>query len=233
MTLFGKTEQPTGYTTPQMYNYIAPAGTAYDVPDTTTSGANIALYFGVPGADNVGMMLNPAGTVTLSVITAYAAGVAQWTTATLDGATDTAGGGLWRQWTIEPNGAGGGYTAVATGNALATGNLGISGFPVVAGGSATEWYRIGVNTSTVEGSSTISVGKTIDLYTVTQNGLFDNPAYTSTDQKGSLAVDALAVIAPQSSTAQTIATFNVNLASGSNVVLDPSQMVVATSLLGN
>lgn len=216
LTLFADSEQPSGYTTPEIHNYIAPPGGTYGIPDSTPPGIDVQFYAAAPGSDSVGLVLNPTATVTLDILTSDTSGVPSWDAVTLDGATS---GGLWQKWDIGGS-ASSGYTATATGATLPTGNFMIVGFPVVATGTATEWYRLGVGS------------KTFDLYTVTQNGSFDNPTYTGANQTGSLAVDGLGTIALPKSTAETIPTFNVNLATGSGIAVDPSQMVVSTSLLG-
>ncbi len=227
LTLFGINDQPSGYTRPQMYNYIAPGAGTYDVPDTTATGANVKFNFASGAQDNAGMVLDPMSTVTLEILTADVGGVAQWGTVTLDGSatTDINGTlgeyGLWRQWTIEGD-ATSGYTAVATGSVYQAGNLLINDFPVVASGTATEWYRIGVD------------GKTFDLYTVTQNGSFDNAAYNNgtINQAGSIAIDGLASIASPLPAQETASTFTVNFANASGIVVDPQHVVVNTAALG-
>ena len=46
LTLFGQTGTVSGYTAPEIYNYIAPNAGTYDLPDPAgTSGANISMNF--------------------------------------------------------------------------------------------------------------------------------------------------------------------------------------------
>ena len=212
LTLYAPNEQPSGYTTPQIANYIAPGANGYGVPDATPATIDVGMNFAASVGNSAGVMLNASDVVTLDIMTADTGGVAQWGSVTLDGA---ANGGLWQQWTISGNSATG-YTATPGATSGTAGYLQIDDFPVVGTGTATSWYRIGIGT------------KTFDLYTVTQNGNFDNTTYSSggVNQRGSLAIDGLASVTPQQSTAPTVPTFTINFASGAGVAVDPSQVVV-------
>ena len=212
LTLYAPNEQPSGYTTPQIANYIAPGANGYGVPDATPATIDVGMNFAASVGNSAGVMLNASDVVTLDIMTADTGGVAQWGSVTLDGA---ANGGLWQQWVISGNSTTG-YTATPGATSGTAGYLQIDDFPVVGTGTATSWYRIGIGT------------KTFDLYTVTQNGNFDNTTYSSggVNQRGSLAIDGLASVTPQQSTAPTVPTFTINFASGAGVAVDPSQVVV-------
>ena len=214
LTIFASGDAPAGYTPPAIHAYIAPAPTGYVVPTDTTSGANIKLSFLASVADNAGVDLAATATITLNVLTSdTGAGgslAPTWTTVTFDGATAGAAG-LWQNWALTPNGSGG-YTAAPAVPPVSqpAGSLLITGLPIADNGVS--WYQIGVG------------GKTFNLYTTSDNGAFENPAYTGANQQNALAVDGLAVITPQSSSAQTITTFTVNFASAQAITYAPSLM---------
>ena len=227
VTLYADGETPSGYTTPSILNYIAPAGTAYATPTTTTSGANVEFNFYSAVADNEGISLSQDATITLSVLTDDTGSVPSWATVTFDGSAVTDGAGLWQQWTITSNGSGG-YDATpflndGTAQALPTGSMLLLGFPTALSGVS--WYEITVGSG--------ADAKTYNMYVTTgDNGLFENPAYSG--QSGALAIDGLGSIAPQASAAQYIPTFTVDFAKGDTVTYDPSQVVEVTgSIVSN
>ena len=221
VTLFADGETPTGYTVPTIANYIAPGGTAYAVPTTTGSGANVELNFASAVADNEGISLSQDATVTLRVLTGDAGGVPSWATIAFDTAAAADGAGLWQQWTISADGSGG-YTAApflndGTVMAEPTGSMLLLGFPTALSGVS--WYQVTVGSG--------AAAKTYNLYATTgSGGLFENPAYSG--QSGALAIDGLATITPQVSAAQYVPTFTVDFAKGDTVTYDPSLAVEMT-----
>ncbi len=208
LTIFANSETPTGYTPPAIHDYIAPAAGGYVIPTDTGSGANIGLSFAASVQNNAGVVLAGTATITLNILTSDTGLTPVWTTVTLDGAT-AGPDGLWQNWTLTPNKAGGGYTASAAPASQPVGSMLIQGLPIADNGVS--WYQIGVG------------GKTFNLYTTSSNGAFENPAYAG--QQNALAVDGLAVIQPQASTAPTISTFNIDFASAQAVTYPSSLMV--------
>jgi hypothetical protein len=212
LTIFANTETPTGYTTPEIHDYIAPTDTTeskvpiYVVPTDTTSGANIGLSFAASVTNNAGVVLAGTASITLNILTSDTNATPVWTTVTLDGAT-AGSDGLWQNWALKSNGSGG-YTATATPANQPVGSMLITGLPIADNGVS--WYQIGVGS------------KTFNLYTTSLNGAFENPAYTG--QQNALAVDGLAVIQTPAVTTQTINTFNIDFASAQAVTYSSSLM---------
>ena len=224
LTIFANGETPGpgtshGYTPPQIYNYIsATAPNYYAVPTDATTGDNIVLDFASSVANNAGVVLAATDTITLDILTSDAGGVPAWDTITFDGSSPAAGTlGLWQNWNI--TGSSGTYEAAPFVPAVTVepaGSMLINNLPVASSGVS--WYEIGVGTGTIS--------KTFDLYTTTSGGEFENPNYAN--QLGALAIDGLAIVIPQASTAQTIPTFTVNFAPSSAVTFDPSLLVPNT-----
>ena len=216
LTLYSDTEPPAGYTIPKDYNYIAPAAGAYAVPTSSAQGTNVALDFAVGVANNAGVVLAATATITLKILTSDAASTPTWSTVTFDGSSASAGAfGLWQNWTLQYNSGTNSYTAAPSSPAVGqpAGTILINGFPT--SDSGVSWYQIGVG------------GKLFNLYTTTLGGKFENPKFAG--QQGALAVDGLAKISPQNSTAQTITTFSVDFANEDTVTYDPSLLVRNTA----
>ncbi len=211
LTIFGQSETPTGYTAPELYNYIAPPKGGYAIPSASSLGNdNIGLNFVATEPDGAGMILAGTEAVTLSIMTSDVGNTPTWTTVTLGGGTASP----WQLWDLSYNTTTGTYAATSGGTKPA-GNMLID-LPVAQSGTA--WYQIGV------------AGKTFNLYTVMQNGSFENPNYAGANQKGALAVDGLAAIATNPSTVDaTLNTFNVNFLTGAGGVgIAPSALTVDT-----
>jgi hypothetical protein len=214
LTIFADGETPTGYTTPQIYDYIAPAPGGYVAPAGSNNATNIVLNFASAVANNEGVVLAKTASVTLSILVSDNNDTPVWSTVTFDGATAGVNG-LWQNWTISYNAATKTYNAAPTSPASAqpAGTLLINQFPTATSGVS--WYQIGVG------------DKTFNLYTTTSGGKFENPNYAG--QTGALAIDGLAGLAPQASNAATISTFSVSFSNGDSVAIDPSLLVANTS----
>ncbi|MFO1158651.1 MAG: hypothetical protein U1E60_07415 [Reyranellaceae bacterium] len=166
LTLYADGDTPGGYTTPTIYNYLAPSpsGTNYVAPLSSSAGS---------GANSLSMGLNfsaPAGTVgqttwlldqtkakvTLNVLTGITGNTPSWTPITLQA---SAGQSLWWNWQISSNGSG--YTATPiAGGVQDPGSLVISGMPInTSQGGGITWYQIVV--SALDGSAS----KAFNLYT--------------------------------------------------------------------
>lgn len=207
MTIFDDSEQPNGYTTPVIYNYIAPPTGGYGTPDVPSTSNNVKFSLSSAVTDNAGIVLDPTAQVTLAIMDGTTGMPLQ--TLTMDAA---AGGalGLWQQWTI--SGSPGSYTIAPTSPAvdMGAGTLLINNFPTTENGVT--WYQIGVG------------GKTYNMYVTTSGGAFVNTAFTG--QAGQIAIDGLATITPGgSATDQTVPTFSVNFAVGDTVTFDPTYIV--------
>jgi hypothetical protein len=224
LTLYADDEKPAGYATPTAYTTITPASVAdgYAIPEANASGANITLSFLSAVADSAGISLDPATTITLSILTGDTNSVPTWSTVTFS-AVDAANGlGLWQQWQITQTGTT--YTAAPLGSTqLGTGTLGIDGFPTAASGVS--WYQI-----TVGGGAD---AKTYNLYTTTgDGGSFENPGFTG--QQAALAVDGLASIstATGESSTQYLPTLTVAFVRGDTVTYNPALVVENTGSAG-
>jgi hypothetical protein len=214
LTLFADSETPTGYVVPEIFNYIAPPGGAYEVPTGPVAGLNITLNFASAVANNIGVVLPKDASITFSVLKDDAGGVPVWSTVTLNGAT-AGDAGLWQQWTISYDAGTGQYGAAPSVPAVAmpVGSMLLDAFPVVANGVS--WYQVGVGS------------KTFNLYTSTSGSKFQNP--NQPGQAGVLAIDGLATVTPQSSPEPTITTFSVNFAVGDTVTVPDDTLVLNTA----
>ncbi|WAC29307.1 hypothetical protein [Ancylobacter sp. SL191] len=209
LTIFDDSETPTGYVTPTIYNYINTGG-GFDDAVATTSGISIGLNF----FNQLVMLDDTTASLTLRFQTADG-----WQELELSAAANTSAGNpgsLWDDWTIVQNGDGT-YSVSAGGNAQTTGSLVITNPPAPANGVA--WYQIVVH-DVDDPDGTAANAKTFNLYATTSNSLFVNPAYTG--QAGSLAVDGLAIVAPQASSSATILTFAVDFLYAATSTIDPS-----------
>lgn len=211
LTIFADGETPSGYTTPQVDNYIAPPGGTYTVPASAGGAPNIVFNFDAAIATNAGLVLNRTSDLTVRILTSDAGGTPVFDSVPING--NTAGTlGLWQNWTIGFNS--GTYTATATGTPQPAGSLLLQGFPTTPNG--TFWYQIVVG------------DKTFNLYAKTgSDGNFLDPNFSG--QQGALAIDGLAQITvPAGTTQATIPTFTVAMAGGKGVTYDPSLAVLNT-----
>ena len=224
LTIFADGETPSGYTTPQVDNAIAPPGGTYAVPGTASvNGAqNIVFNFDAALASNTGVVLNGTSAVTLRILTSDAGGTPVWDSVAIDGSSTLAGTlGLWQVWNIGYDSGTGTYTAAPDNtNPKPAGTLLLHGFPTALSGVS--WYQLVVG------------DKTFDLYTNTTTtstsngyGWFVNPQYPG--QQGSLAVDGLATILSGNTVDPAVVTFTVAMAGGKGVTYDPSLAVLNTS----
>jgi hypothetical protein len=215
LTLFADSETPAGYTVPKIYDYIPPTPSGYAVPATTpTPGVNVTLNLASAVAENAGVVLAKTGKFTLSVLTSDTGGVPKWSKVTFNGAT-AGKNGLWQNWNITYDSASKAYKAAPADPTAAgrpAGSILVDKFPTAQSGVS--WYQIGVGP------------KTFNLYTTTSGGSFINPIK---GQQGALAVDGLATITPQVSTNPSVPTFNINMAVGDTVTIDPSLLVPNTA----
>jgi hypothetical protein len=201
LTIYSDGEMPQGYVEPAIHNYIAPGPNGYDLPNPANIATNITLNFASNVAENAGVVPDRTATITLNILTSDAGGTPTWSTVTFNG--DTAGSfGLWQNWNIKYDSTNNSYSAVpfSTPVSQPAGTMLINQIPVPAGENSISWYQIGVG------------NKTFNLYVTTSSGQFENPNYAG--QQGALAVDGLATVTPQQSTAPTISTFAVNFAVG-------------------
>ncbi len=212
ITLFADNETPTGYVTPEIYNYIAPNGGKYVAIDgNTPTGNNIKFNFA-----NARMVMSEDTAISLDMITGWTTGGEPiWTTIAFDA---PAGQSPWQNWTLvyTPDGQGGGTWSaqIAPNTSQGPGNLLISNFQTPEEGKY--WYRLNIG----EGADK----KTYNLYYEAANDpdgkpQFLNPNFGS--QQGGLAIDGLATIAGPAVTTQTVTTFTVNLLYGATNTLDP------------
>jgi hypothetical protein len=216
LTIYSDAETPQGYTQPAIYNYIAPGPNGYAVPNPADNGTNITLNFASAAAENAGVVPSSTGVITLNILTADAGGTPTWSTVTFNGSTAGAFG-LWQNWNINYDSSHNTYSAVPFSSPVAqpAGTMLINQFPVADGTNSVSWYQIGVG------------DKTFNLYTTTNSGQFENTNYAG--QRGALAIDGLATVTPQQSTAPTVTTFSVNFSVGDTVTYDPSLLVPNTT----
>lgn len=223
LTIFADSETPTGYTVPEIYNYLAPGTNGYQAPSGAGAGGqNVALSLAAAVANNAGVVLDGTETITLNILTSDTNDTPAWSTVTFDGSPDVAGEyGLWQIWEISY--ANGSYSAAPASSPVKqpVGTLLIDSFPVptTSDTNAICWYQIQIGT------------KTFNLYTTTNNGQFANPDYAN--QQGWLAVDGLATISPQGGGDQWIPTFTINFFNGDTVTIDPTVVVPNTANVSN
>ncbi|WGD32225.1 hypothetical protein AncyloWKF20_10555 [Ancylobacter sp. WKF20] len=226
LTIFDDSETPTGYVTPTIDNYI---NATFDPAVATASGISIGLNF----FNQMVMLDDTVASITLRFQTADG-----WQELELSAAANTSTGNpgsLWDDWTIVQNGDGT-FSVSAGGNAQTTGALVITNPPAPANGVA--WYQLVVHDVDDPGG-TAANAKTFNLYATTSGSLFVNPAYSG--QAGSLAVDGLAIVAPQASSASTILTFSVDFLYAATSTIDasllttnlPDALSIFHSLYGN
>ena len=186
ITLFADNETPSGYVTPQIYNYIAPDGGKYVAIDgNTPTGNNIKFNFA-----NARMVMSEDTAISLDMITGWTTGGEPiWTTITFDA---PAGQSPWQNWTLvyTPDGQGGGTwsAAIAPNTSQGPGNLLISNFQTPEEGKY--WYRLNIG----EGADK----KTYNLYYEAANDPDGKPQFLNPNvgsQQGGLAIDGLATIA--------------------------------------
>ncbi|MTI44763.1 hypothetical protein JM93_02755 [Roseibium hamelinense] len=216
LTIYDDSETPSGYTTPVIYNYIAPPGhtdfltkqadpTSY-TPATfgANTAANITLNF-----FNQNVVLKDDTSITLEIFDGLVKGKEIFRTIEFN---VPAGENLWQNWQIVKNQHGVWGANIVPDTAQTTGAMVISSLPTAENG--TGWYRITVGDG--------DAAKTFNLYTKTQNGAFLNPSYTG--QEDSLAIDGLALLAPSNvaGTPETLDTFAVNFLYSGSTTLDPS-----------
>lgn len=172
LTVYGDGDTPAGYTTPVIYNYLAPSptGSGYVAPLSSSAGAaanslSMTLDFSADAGasgQTTWTLDQTNAQVTLNVLTGIANNVPSWTPIQL---TASAGGGsLWWNWQISANGMGGYTAAPITNTAQDPGSLVISGMPInTSQGNGITWYQIVV--SALDGSS----AKTFNLYTTLES----------------------------------------------------------------
>jgi hypothetical protein len=224
LKLFDDSEIPNGYVTPVIYNYIAPIGEfdygtkqffqgSYNIPKwQTVNPCTVTLNF-----FNQNAILKDDTLITLRIFDGTVNGEPYFQALTLNGAGN---GGLWQNWAISQNATTGTYVINAIPNTPQTaGALVISSLPTVQDGIG--WYQI------VVGSG--AAAKTFNLYTTTKGGLFLNPAISN--QAGSLAVDGLANVSPQTATSSTIQTFAVDFLYSGSTTLSPDLLTWNTNPL--
>lgn len=214
LTIYDDSETPSGYTVPVIYNYIAPPGhqdfglrdlaeNSYTPAVYTDSGPNITLNF-----FNQNAVLKADTTLQLEIFDGMHLGVPIFRTIEFK---PQQGQGLWQNWQITENPAHSVWSANAVPDTeQMEGSLVISNLPTPETGVG--WYRITVGSG--------DAAKTFNLYTETQDNNFVNPG--ASGQAGSLAIDGLALIAPETSTEATISTFAVNFMYSGSTTLDPS-----------
>lgn len=203
LTIFDDSEQPTGYTTPVLYNYIAPVGGSYGVPTYSGDGTNMVMTF-----SNQEMVLVEDTPIVLRIYDGMSGGAAQWKDVTIQAAS---GQTLWQNWNLTYDSGTGTYSASpVSGSSQPVGSLLVNNLPKPENGTA--WYQIVVGTG--------DAAKTYNLYANVTGGEFENPAYAG--QEGSLAIDGLALATPSVTTAQTISTFSLSFLYGGSTSLDPS-----------
>lgn len=172
LTIYADGDTPAGYTTPTIYNYLAPPAGGYTAPPSSSAGGNNSLSMGFnfsAPAGTIGqttwLLDQTKAQVTLNVLTGITNNVPSWTPITLT-ATTAAGSAtptLWWNWQVSSNGMGG-YTATPLANSVQDpGSLVITGMPINTSstGNAITWYQVEVEN--VDGSAS----KTFNLYTTT------------------------------------------------------------------
>ena len=198
LTIFADDETPTGYTQTEIYNFLAPGSGGYEVPNAT-SGANFKLSF-----TNTGMVLSETTALSIDIFTGLdTGGNPTFQNVAL---TPPSGESPWQLWQLAVTD--GTWSSQLVTNDQGTGNLLISGFPT-SGNGGIYWNRLHIG------------DKVFNLYTTMADGgqNFLNPAFG--DQEHALAVDGLATLAPESSTAETIVTFTVNFLPSSTTTVNP------------
>ncbi len=208
LTIFADGETPTGYEVPAIDNYIAPVSSTYEVP-TETSGANFKL-----SVANTGMVLDENAAISFDVFGGLdGSGQPIFHNVVLQAA---AGVSPWQIWQLSVTD--GVWSATLVESNQGTGNLLITGFPTTGAGGI-YWNRIHIG------------DKVFNLYTtVADDGQnFLNPAFAGQDH--SLAVDGLATLAAEASTAAEIATFTINFLPSSTVTVDPDLLVFDAALV--
>jgi len=219
ITIFDDSEDPSSfYTDTVIYNQIAEPAEGWQTPDQT-SGLNFKLNFSY-----LDMVLDPDTELSIDIYEENGSGEQVWVNVPLD----TTAADPWGIWTIVKDQADSdvpSFSASMSGPSQGTGELLIAGLPADAAG--TYWYRINVGSGDDK--------KTFNLYAkIADNGgspAFENPAFAG--QEGSLAIDGLAKIAPQASTAATIETFTVNFIDGGTIAVDPDLLMRDTDRVMN
>ncbi len=207
VTIFDDSETPSGYVTPEIYNYTAPGAAGYQMPTSTTSANTVKFNFA-----NAEMVLSEDTALSLDIYTGLQnPGEPQWQTVDF---VAPSGQSLWQQWNLSYGADG--YTAtLLPGTPQDSGQLLISNFATAESGVA--WYRVNVG----EGDAK----KTFNFYTETagsdgNSSAFLNPNYQG--QESSIAIDGLASISPQASTNATISAFTINFLYSGTSTVDPS-----------
>ncbi|WP_108662851.1 hypothetical protein [Acuticoccus kandeliae] len=213
LTIYGDGDTPSGYVTPSINNYIAYDGAGYEVP-STTSANTITLNF-----KNSEMILREDAALSLDIFAGLdQSGKPTWTTIDL---APPGGGSPWLVWTI--SGTAGNFTATpAGGTPPDAGNLILANIPV--GDAGVHWYRINVGT----GDDLKTFNVYADLEETNGQLQFVNPAVGNPPK--SLAVDGLATLAPQASSAATIETFTINFLYQSTIAVDPDLVTRNTAV---
>ncbi|NBN64291.1 DUF4114 domain-containing protein [Pannonibacter tanglangensis] len=214
LTLYADSETPGGYVQPEIFNVIEPIGhvdfgTKAFLPGSyspvewaAVNPCSVTLNF-----FNQDAILKDGTPVTLRLFDGVVNGTAVFQDLSLNPAS---GGSLWQNWAVSFNAVSGTYVINAVANTPQTaGSLVISSLPTPQDGVG--WYQI------IIGSG--AAAKTFNLYTRTDGGLFLNPAVDS--QGGSIAVDGLALVAPQTSTGATIQTFALDFLYSGSSTLSP------------
>ena len=218
ITIYADGDQPSGYTPTSINNYITPPSGSYATPDPNENGSNITLSFFSSVPPNAGIVIASTDTITLNILVPQQNGPPTWSAVTFDGSPSSAGPlGLWQTWQINYDATSNSYSAVPQSppTQQIAGYMLIDGFPVADSAGSVSWYQLVVG------------DKTYNLYTTASGGQFENPNYSG--QQKALAIDGLATITPEASSAPTIATFNVNFAVGDTVTYDPSLVVLNTA----
>ncbi|TBR23354.1 MAG: hypothetical protein EPO10_27050, partial [Reyranella sp.] len=220
VTLFADNEQPAGYTSQTINNFIS-AGT-YQAPNQIVTGGPMHQFdFGI-GA----MSLDPGTPVTIVLKSVVSNIVQEDVRVPLvhSGGSFASAEHYGANYTI--TGSGSSFSAAWTGDNN-PGIIQITGLPV--GSAGVSWYQLEV------GSSGTAAHKVFNLYeTVNSGGLILNPAYTG--QAGALAIDGLATVSGVFSAGTDVsgqqyisgngALVQVNFQNGGNNSLDPSLMTV-------
>ncbi|MGE4335881.1 MAG: DUF4214 domain-containing protein [Pigmentiphaga sp.] len=218
LTVYADDEDPKGYITPKLYNYLnPPSSNGYDPAGTDYSAVNLTLGLALAAGGNgqTSWMANPANTVvTIDFLAGYDGDHTPiWKSVVLDSHLPGANGSLWWNWSIQYNAGSGHFEAKATPDTAQTaGNLVLTGLPMPANGTA--WTKITV--ADAEGGH----AKTFNLYSTTHDGAFVHDAAKQAIDGG--AVIALPHAAPGTA---TVNTYSINLLSGSSTFLDPSLLV--------
>ncbi|WP_158965787.1 hypothetical protein [Chachezhania sediminis] len=213
ITIFDDTETPDGYVEPLIYNYIAPGDKGYTEAKagTNTSGNSVGLSL-----FNADMIVKEDTPITIEIYTDKADSKgSHWQSVTIQTdakSKDANYHTLWQNWGFQID-TDGTYKIVPSGIVTTAGNLLLTQFP--GNEEGVHWSRITIGSD--------DAAKTFNLYTnVQSDGMFLNPAVQG-DQIG-LAVDGLALLTPQQSTAETVPTFNVGFLYSATSVL-PSDML--------